>query len=63
MILETYICDKCKKPITASAEGYYNISHESATGNAILGDNRIPRDVQFCRDCFGKYLAPIFLLK
>lgn len=61
MITETYTCDKCKKPIQDSGEGIYCISHESVSGNPIMGDSRIPRDVQFCRDCFGKYIAPIFL--
>lgn len=59
MILETYTCDKCKNPIRDSYEGFYNISHESISGRPIMGDNRISRDVQFCRDCFGRYIAPI----
>lgn len=59
MIIETYTCDKCKKPIQDSSEGIYCISHENVAGNPRMGDNRIPRDMQFCRDCFGKYIAQI----
>ena len=61
MIIETYTCDKCKKPITDSYKGIYVISHESVAGNPIMGDNRIPRDAHFCKDCFDKYLAPLLL--
>lgn len=61
MIIETYTCDKCKKTIKGSGEGIYEICHRSIAGNSFMGDNRIPRTVQFCRECFGKYLAPLFL--
>lgn len=62
MIVETYTCDKCKKPITDSGEGVYCISHESVSGNPIMADNRIPRgEVQFCRACFGMFIAPLLI--
>lgn len=63
MIIQTYTCDKCKKPIKDSGEGVYCISHQVIAGNPIWGDNRIPRDIQFCKDCFGEHLAPLIIIK
>ena len=47
--------------MTNSGDGMYVISHEAIGNNSFMGDNRIPRETHFCRDCFGKYIAPLFI--
>ena len=59
MIIETYTCDKCKKPIQDSQWGIYVISHQNVGDNLCNGDNRIIRDIQFCRECFSQFIVPI----
>lgn len=59
MITQQCTCDKCGKIVINLGEGIYIISHESLDGNPIMGDNRISREKNFCRDCFGKYIVPI----
>ena len=59
MITEQCTCDKCGEIVKELGYGIYIISHESLDGKPIMGDNRISRDKNFCRDCFGKYLAPL----
>ena len=61
MITEKCTCDKCKKVIIDLGEGIYILSHESLDSKPIMGDNRIPREKHFCRDCFGIYLVPILV--
>ena len=61
MIIETYICDKCAEPMRDSSYGMYVISHESIGNNSMWGDNRITRDIHFCKSCYEKHLVPILL--
>lgn len=60
MIKKECICDKCgDNDFANKGFGIYTISHTSLDNHAIMGDNRIMRDKHFCRDCFGKYIAPL----
>lgn len=51
---EEYYCDGCDKPFDSNDA--YVLDHISLDGNAIMGDNRIPRIKHFCRDCFEKII-------
>lgn len=59
MIIETYTCDKCKKPMTDSSYGMFVLSHESIAGKPCMGDNRLHREKHFCKDCFEIHFVPI----
>ncbi len=64
MIKKEYICDKCGTD-TFIQEGFgsYTIKHESLDGNIIMGDNRIIKDIHFCKNCFGIHIYPILPIK
>ena len=55
-----YICDSCEREADTSSS-IYNLDYGSAVeGNAIMGDNRVPRGGWLlCPSCFSYVVSQI----